>query len=96
VQGNDGITALMTAAVTGNLEGVKILAPFEIGLKNIYGDTALYYTTHEASNKECAEFLSNYPEERKTKELEEVTNKFNLYFPPTPKCACRTAAYSDE
>ena len=72
-----GKTALMKAAENGHLECVKILAPLEKGMKNNDGKTALYYTTH-SSNKECAQFLWQFPEERETKDWEEIKRRHNL------------------
>ena len=72
-----GWTALMIAAYNGKLECVKILARLEKGTKDNDGKTALYYTTH-SSNKECAQFLWQFPEERDTKDLEELKQKHNF------------------
>ncbi len=73
-----GWTALMFAAEKGHLEYVKILAPLEKGMKDKYGKTALCFTTYSSSNKECAEFLWQFPEERDTTGLEELKRKHNL------------------
>ena len=67
----------MRAAANGHLECLKILAPLEKGTKDNDGKTALYYTTY-SSNKECAEFLWQFPEERDTKDWEKIKQKHNL------------------
>ena len=90
MQENDGWTALMFAANYGHLECVKILAPLENGMKNILGWTALYRTTSSSSNRACAEYLWQFPDERKTNDLRDVERKFSL---KAPKSACCAAAY---
>ena len=58
------MTALMYAAQQGYLGIVRILVEKEAGMKDKYGKTALYYTTNSSSNKERAQFLWQFPEER--------------------------------
>ena len=72
------MTALMYAAEHGHLECVKILAPLEKGMKDEDGNTALCFTTYSSSNKECAQFLWQFPEERGTKDLEKTQEKYDL------------------
>ena len=71
---SDGWTAVMYAASNSHPECVQVLAPLEKGLRDSNGRTALSY----CSTKECAQLLWKFPEERDTKDLEELKDKYGL------------------
>ena len=58
-QDSKGYTALMWAAVTGDVAMVRLLAPYEAGVQNAQDDncTALMYAV-EFQNFDCAEILA--------------------------------------
>ena len=68
----DGCTALMYAAENGYIECVEILAPLEKGMKNKDGRTA---KSIASSNKDCYDYLSQFPEECTCKDLFEAAQK---------------------
>lgn len=68
----------MAAAQNGRLDCVKLLAKREKGMKDKYNNTALYYTFYDSSNRECAEFLWWFPEERDTDRLDWVKEKWGF------------------
>ena len=57
MQRDDGYTALMLAAEKGRAECVKILAPLEKEMKNMYGWTTLMYAAWEG-HYECVKILA--------------------------------------